>query len=971
MKKKIAEHLVKSIPSAIKNAAGYIKENFDENGQEILDNSSGTAGLLIKLLGKPLIDKYFQNLTNKKLEDFGFNTYLKASLEQVNLSVAEVIEWLNDDLSPDSVLKVVTNSLESEVEEFNSDELILLFRPKYHPLVYRIRKSIRGVIDELSKDTKASESFVKHFNENIEKSIAKEFGDDYENHLKEIEQFLLEESESKLLWDTIQLAKIGFKENERLVYQDTYAQWLPVSDLISNDNYDDEDSLVLAESLVDDYFDSENNLNKILFLIADFGKGKSVFLKNYASKLAKSYIKEGEGLFPIYFNLRNFKNYSSEPPLGVLYEYLLTDYGIKINDEYFRSKKFIFLIDSLDESGELNKKSIEEVISSIKSIQGIDKLKYRDNRIVISSRPFDDGLEFQLKQHSPHLISNEEDREVPQFVGIYGFKKSQFNDWMTATLNNFDELESIRKNTLGEKIYRGLKTKNFDLHSELIVSNTLSESELRRPIFAYMIYQLVIHNVDFLKIGKIGIYLSFLNLLTREAKPYYDKHYEVDLSKELEFRNLLHAISSLWVNERQRGRQGILKKADICRVVEGSLISENDSDVLDKNRGEDAVEIHFLSHSYFGENNNVLHFQHQSFAEILLAEYYLKVFIKYALDNETTNIQDVRSKLFIGEPTEQTIQFLTEMLDLLVEVSRNNSDDEVLEKRRLLFPLVASMAVRKNNQFFCNHLFYSWFKVEKLNPDTKEAPVGLIERWPLDEIAIGKIVKLCSSIINSKSILLLSGAESKSSLIKNELVQLNEKSLKKATLETDKWLALKVGNVLLTNTSRKIFFNKEMNVDVQLVVGMIEARNYTTNVGAPIWAQNCFMGLSWRDINFNCKSLNNIDFSFGNFDNVDFEYCSVRNCNFSNSTFCHVHFEYCDIQYTRFDNIEVEQIKNSRDFEGCFSLTFLSRPEIALHKRMCNERIRKTDPKGLQLSTKAASSQRSRIRRAIHQSGTA
>jgi len=113
--------------------------------------------------------------------------------------------------------------------------------------------------------------------------------------------------------------------------------------------------------------------------------------------------------------------------------------------------------------------------------------------------------------------------------------------------------------------------------------------------------------------------------------------------------------------------------------------------------------------SIYCEALNVLHFQHQSFAEILLAEYYLKVFIKYALD-EQTNIEEARTKLVLGDPTDQTIQFFQEMLRLLKDtVCENNCDATVIEKRKLLFPLMASLCTQKNNKLFCNNIYYQWF----------------------------------------------------------------------------------------------------------------------------------------------------------------------------------------------------------------------------------------------------------------------
>ena len=221
------------------------------------------------------------------------------------------------------------------------------------------------------------------------------------------------------------------------------------------------------------------------------------------------------------------------------------------------------------------------------------------------------------------------------------------------------DLDRIQTSGFAQDIIVSIKKGEiFDAYQLLLENNTLSESELRRPIFSYMIYQLIINNVDFQKVGKIGVYLSFLNLLTKEAKHIKDVNYRINLEEEFRFRNILHAIAALWMYQRQQGKQGALNKADICRVLDGErLQNETDIQIMERYQKEGVIDIQFLSHSYFGENDNILHFQHESFAEILLAEYYLKVFIKYALD-EGFAFETARPKLILGEPTEQTAQFL-------------------------------------------------------------------------------------------------------------------------------------------------------------------------------------------------------------------------------------------------------------------------------------------------------------------------
>ncbi len=921
MDKQKAEHLTKQIPAAIKNAVGYLKQNFDENGQEILGNASGTLGLFINLLGKPLLDKYYDKLTKNKLENFGFQTYLKASFTQVQSSIKLVETSLKDSLNPEGVVKMLIEALAAEAEQYKKEDVVLLFRPVYHPMIVRIRDAVSRALQGLSSDGDVSSRFTRDFNKNILQTITESFGEQFEVHQQEIKEHLLEENESQLLYETIQGARIGFKEGEDLLYQEPFGSWMPITSLTQTEQEEvKEDELVPVEELIDRYFEGGEYLKKILFLIADFGKGKSVFMRNYAARLAREYIDTRSGLFPVYFNLRDFKNYSSASTLGVLDDYLQTDYGIKIDSTYFKQKKYIFLIDSLDESGELTENAIKEVISSVKAIQNLDKELCRDMRLVITSRPISDGLSTLMKQHHPFTIEDDHGTGIPQYMSVYGFTQTQFNDWIAQTIRSSKDQTVLDSNTLGRKINKALKSGKLDIYKDLLESKTLSKSELRRPIFAYMIYQLVLHNVDFMKIGKIGVYLSFLNLLTREAKPYYDKDYEVDLSKELEFRKLLHAIAVLWTRERQKGRQGVLKKADICRAVQGKRIDKDDDVVLQKNRGSDAIDINFLSHSYFGENQNKLHFQHQSFAEILLAEYYLKVFLKFALEEER-DIDQARAKLLIGEPTGQTIGFLKEMLVLLREVANPEVTTEVIEKRKLLFPLVASLAIPKNNPFYCAALDYRWFRQAKIDENTKEPPKELLKKWPIDADVIEKVVDVAADILKSKTTILQTQSEPKTSLYHDELISLGDKSLKQVIDPMDKWLALLVGNTLFNDEEERRFFNREKQIPFQSLLGLIEGYNYANKRPCPRWVRNCFMGVDVKDAYINTLNIDELNFSYSKISNTYFKYCSVRLTDFSNCQFSIVHFNYCDIQSILFDGIKVDTSVDVEDIgQGYFSL---------------------------------------------------
>lgn len=898
MKKEIIKKIVSTVPDSLKNMLGYIKDNFDESGQEALSNASGTIGIVVKIFAQDKIDKYFDKLTKNKLKDFGSIMYLKASLLQVGKSLETIAEDERQKHDVVSIVSLLEETLNINETLFTKENVLTIFTPQYHPIVVDVKERLKNILLLLDFDDTSIKKFTKNFNDNIEETIISNFGrDDYEKHKEEIDSFLLNENESRLLWDMYQLRKIGFKDDESLEYAETFASWKPVSlfadkereNVVDKEHQELEESLLPVETLINNYFSIQDKgcLGNILFLIADFGKGKSVFLKQYASKLAKEYIETGDGLFPIYFNLRNFSTYSSQGELGVISDYLQEDYQIKINDEHFKQKRYIFLIDSLDESGELIESHIKKVLNSIKNIQNIDKTKCINNRIIITSRPFSDGLENQLKEYKPYVIKDIKSNDIPQFISVYGFKEEQFNNWLYSALKQYEKLKELQTTGFAKEIIDNIlkNEEPLNIYKKLLEEKTLSRTELRRPIFAYMIFQLIINNVDFSKIGKIGVYLSFINLLTKEAKHIGDKNYTVDLKEEIRYRNILHSISALWMHGLQENKQGVLNKADICRAIEGKLIDANDRVVLDKYKAGGVTEIKFLSHSYFGENDNMLHFQHQSFAEILLAEYYLKIFIKFALDNKR-DIDEVRAKLILGKPTEQTIQFFKELLNLLKEtVTEDVNNSTVIEKRKLLLPLFASLATEANNTLYSDDLFYDWFRDANITKDISSYPDSLINNWAMTQEKLYKVIALASEIINEKTTLLLSRSDRKSSLFDNELTIFSNKFISEFPTDIDKWLSLVLGNILHTDIEQKIFFN-ELVENSNNFFEMIKNWSYSNNSSSPKWASNYFIGIKMN------QNIDKLAISH-NLDNIDFSYSTLKKLFVhSNSTYG-IKFDYC------------------------------------------------------------------------------
>jgi len=825
MTKTTAEKIAKVLPDTLKNATGYLKSNFDKSGQETLTNATGTVSILVKLFAQDAIDDYFEKLTKEKLKDFGSATYLKASLIQVGKSLEALNEEEIQIENAESLVALLIDTLEVDEETFTEDKILTLFTPQYHPIVIFVKEQMEKILSQLNIHSVTIKSFTKNFNENIESTIIETFGsEDYEKHKEEVEEFIFEKNECKFLWDTYELHKIGFSESESLKYMDTFAFWKPLSRIHSKKedhemeknfpdsfsikdlrtarqkledgyifNQEIENDLVKVEELIEEYFSQNNDsfIESILFIVADFGRGKSTFLRHYASNLAKAYLAKKEGYIPVYFNLREYEQFKTNHSLGVLNNYLRKRYKIAIDSEESKKKKYFFLVDSLDESGELTKPKMDDVISSIKSIQNLDDIKCRNNKIIITSRPFSDGLIDIIKANKPY-IQNENDKRT---IFLYGFKKEQFNLWLDDTLKD-------------NKSYRILKKSYPNIYEKLLESKTLSKTELRRPIFAYMIYWLIEHSIDIFNIGKIGIYLSFVNLLTKEAKYIGDKSHNINHMEEIRYRNILHSISALWMYERQQGKQGILKKADICRVLDGENRRESDREILERYKKDKVTELQFLSHSYFGEEDNNLHFQHQSFAEILLAEYYLKVFIKYALDKKS-DIDTARSKLVLGEPTEQTVEFFKELIRLLKETTTKEVTPEVIEKRKLLYPLLASLAMEKHNTLFSDDIYSLWFRNFDIHSSSQVKDV-FVEKWAIGEKEIEKIMDLAIKIIDSKTTLMMAKTKSRTALFNEELTIIQNAKVSDFPPDMDKWLALVIGNLLHDDVpeERRLFNGK-------------------------------------------------------------------------------------------------------------------------------------------------------------------
>ena len=175
MKKENIQQIAKVMPNILKQFANFVKDSFDKNGQETIDDANGVAGILIKLFAKDKIDQYFNKKSEEKLKNFGTNVYLQASLIQIGNSLKSTLPQ-KDITDIQTIQSFIKDIIENKIETFNTNEILTVFQPKYHPVVIFIKDNMKKLFDELGFTSNMYTQFLKDFNDNIENTIIESFG---------------------------------------------------------------------------------------------------------------------------------------------------------------------------------------------------------------------------------------------------------------------------------------------------------------------------------------------------------------------------------------------------------------------------------------------------------------------------------------------------------------------------------------------------------------------------------------------------------------------------------------------------------------------------------------------------------------------------------------------------------------------------------------------------------------------------
>lgn len=636
--------------------------------------------------------------------------------------------------------------------------------------------------------------------------------------------------EEAILSSGEKLGRIGYEEGEDLPFQETMASWRTLTHNIRYEDIYDTNPQRLVD-LIDEYYKMPNiksSSHHIFFVVADFGKGKSTFLKHYTAELAEKYRAERTGFIPVYFNLRDFNDHHpTDNDYGCIGSYLnqLCRYDV-VNDPIIRERKFMFLIDSLDESGSLERQHIQMVMHSVRKITKLVEPNFAKNRLIVASRPISGVLEEIIEKNGPY----EDTQGRRQFASIFGFTPEQRDNYFYQ-LREHLELENAPK--FNQELIRYIKQNDSIAN---LLNDVITEDEWRRPILAYMIFKLLQQHKEIQQGHRVGVYLSFINLLTKEAKHIGSKEMDTNLLTEITHRNLLYATSIMWMRNKSISGENYLKIQDIV-------------DIWDI---PNAINYRFLSHTYLEKQQDKYFFNHQSFAEMLLAEYYLRVFL-YAAFQPNVQLNQIREMLLIGEPTQQVMSFYKGLLDLLIESIEESklTDLNLIERRKMLFPIVASLGLSKERHKMVSDLdMDSYLYCEQIdrffNMDELQSYKSLadshVQRWPITKQILERITQLCQAIIGSKpEYTPMTDKPNYYVPYSNNIGQVPENRLWQ-THNLDRWIALLTGercNAIISDS--KMFLDEMTSKNV---VTMLWNNGLTTHNAHPFWI-NSISGLNF------------------------------------------------------------------------------------------------------------------------------
>jgi hypothetical protein len=396
----------------------------------------------------------------------------------------------------------------------------------------------------------------------------------------------------------------------------SHENWGAFDEAKADTSVDDTEAFILDRyfAAAEPIWSNDANNDPVLYVAADFGVGKTTFLKWFAASLAQRYLVGETDHYPIFMELgRHWKIDEIEANLKNRH-HLAVD----------KDTPVIFLLDSIDESGSPDDGHLGAIIDEFAAI----RKRYPHCRIVTTTRPLG-GPNGKLAGHLRH-------RNLP-FLHLAGFGEAEAD----AYIGKFRSLHGAKR------------IPNELTHGSIRTGYLTDPADAGKPLFLNMLLRLFAQGditgaaEDAEGMSKTELYLLFMNKLSgrlrrkEEGGDQEKPKYRHIVRRLAAMRQILELPSMGGGKERIEG----IVRADIA----GKL------DDADKELFATIDREHYLVLSHFGQRDGHLEFLHKSFREYLLAEYLLEQFVR----------QTDSFRLHVGYATTETLRFFSDLAALL------------------------------------------------------------------------------------------------------------------------------------------------------------------------------------------------------------------------------------------------------------------------------------------------------------------
>jgi uncharacterized protein YjbI with pentapeptide repeats len=397
--------------------------------------------------------------------------------------------------------------------------------------------------------------------------------------------------------------KVKYIEEREAVLLDVNNEWSSDDIKIRNEHTEITD----FDTQLNRFLESESD--RLLFLAAPFGVGKSVLARKIASEYAFKCQKKNDEYVPVFVPLRNGLNNVYR---GSLYDLLDNVVTYAKHD-----RKILLILDSLDEYEHEKRGDLKELNLKIRN----ELLpKYSKMKIIVTSRL---------------------NIDYPKTFEIRGQKYLRLLSFSDEQVNQFFEINSS-----------GLTYKDA-------LSYGLEHKDIAKPLLSFMLLKVFPFIGSDLKqkhqhftsnMFRSFIYFHFLSHLTEGKRIEKEDRFQINNSY-LDEKNALRKLALL----KQIHKDGLTKQ-----IIENEAkFFGFKSDVLHINP---VLTCYLYSNSPSDENEIHVNFIHESFQEYLMAENYLEALLKGENKSAWMNA---------GKPSKETINFLDGLLHLLMSDDGN------------------------------------------------------------------------------------------------------------------------------------------------------------------------------------------------------------------------------------------------------------------------------------------------------------